>query len=309
MIGVNTISLLPWLYLLVFIRMGAASFQFTVEMSLLPKFLEGKALQYANEIHSIIWSVSYTLGMALGGLVVYSIGTTYAFLLDASLFFIVLGLIINLTINVEIIRSTERFLTMMGDAFRYIKTQRVVLHLMLFHAVVGFTAFDALVVLSVKKYYLDIVAVSLGIGLVHASRAVGLAIGPLFLGEWINLRRLEILLIGEALAIALWGVVMENFILSLIASILVGFCTTTLWSYTYTLLQEHTHYDYYGRVVAYNDMIFLATGGLVSLLIGFLVDQQMSLGMIAVVLGSAFIVAEIYYRWIRARYELKEIGS
>ena len=56
-------------------------------------------------------------------------------------------------------------------------------------------------------------------------------------------------------------------------------------------------------------MIFLATGGLVSLLIGFLVDQQMSLGMIAVVLGSAFIVAEIYYRWIRARYELKEIGS
>ncbi|MFA6145046.1 MAG: MFS transporter [Sulfurimonas sp.] len=309
LIGVNSISLLPWLYLLVFIRMGAASFQFTVEMSLLPKFLEGKALQYANEIHSIIWSVSYTLGMALGGLVVYSIGTTYAFLLDASLFLIVLGLIINLTINVEIIRSTERFLTMMGDAFRYIKTQRVVLHLMLFHAVVGFTAFDALVVLSVKKYYLDIVAVSLGIGLVHASRAVGLAIGPLFLGEWINLRRLEILLIGEALAIALWGVVMEHFVLSLIASVLVGFCTTTLWSYTYTLLQEHTHYDYYGRVVAYNDMIFLATGGMVSLLIGFLVDQQMSLGMIAVVLGSAFIVAEIYYRWIRARYELKEIGS
>jgi hypothetical protein len=309
LIGVNNISLLAWLYLLVFVRMGAASFQFTVEMSLLPKFLEGKTLQYANEIHSIIWSVSYTLGMALGGLVVYSVGTTYAFLLDASLFLIVLVLIINLQINVEIIRSTEHFLTMMKDALHYIKDERVVLHLMLFHSVVGFTAFDALVVLSVKKYYLDIVAVSLGIGLVHASRAVGLAIGPLFLGEWVNLRRLELLLLAEAVAIAFWGVVMEDFALSLIASVLVGFCTTTLWSYTYTLLQEHTHYDYYGRVVAYNDMIFLATGGMVSLLIGFLVDQRFSLGTIAIVLGSAFVVAEFYYRWIRTRYELKEIGS
>lgn len=309
LISVSDVSLLMLLYLLVFIRMGAASFQFTVEMSLLPKFLEGKALQYANEIHSIIWSLSYTIGMAIGGLVVYYIGTTYAFLVDASLFLIVLMLLITLNIEVEIPRKSERFLTMMGDAFLYIKGERVVLHLMLFHAVVGFTAFDALVVLSVEKYYLDMVAVSLGIGLVHASRAVGLAIGPLFLGEWVNLRRLEILLIAEAVAIGLWGLVMEHFILSLIASVLVGFVTTTLWSYTYTLLQEHTHYDYYGRVVAYNDMIFLATGGMVSLLIGFLVEQHVPLGMIAVVLGSAFILAALYYRWIRRHYNLKEIGS
>ncbi|MGZ5208840.1 MAG: MFS transporter, partial [Sulfuricurvum sp.] len=225
------------------------------------------------------------------------------------LFLIVLALASTLKIDIMIERNTERFLTMMRDAFRYIQRERIVLHLMLFHAVVGFTAFDALVVLSVEKYYLDIVAVSLGIGLVHASRAVGLAIGPLFLGEWVNLRRLEILLIAEAAAIGLWGLVMEHFVLSLIASVLVGFVTTTLWSYTYTLLQEHTHYDYYGRVVAYNDMIFLATGGMVSLLIGFLVHQHVSLGMIAVVLGSAFVAAALYYRWIRSHYDLKEIGG
>ncbi|MFZ3052697.1 MAG: MFS transporter, partial [Sulfuricurvum sp.] len=78
LISIDDVSKLGWLYLLVFIRMGAASFQFTVEMSLLPKIVEGKALQYANEIHSIIWSFSYTFGMALGGAVVYYIGTTYA---------------------------------------------------------------------------------------------------------------------------------------------------------------------------------------------------------------------------------------
>jgi len=184
-----------------------------------------------------------------------------------------------------------------------------VLHLMILHAVVGFTAFDALVVLSVEKYYVSVVAVSLGIGLVNAFRAIGLTIGPLMLGEWVNLNRLKFLFIAEGLTIFLWGIVIENFYLSLLASVLVGFVTTTLWSYTYTLLQEHTHYDYYGRVVAYNDMIFLVTGAMVSLLIGFLVDQQFELGVIASILGSAFVVAAVYYHWIRSRYILKEIGN
>jgi MFS transporter, DHA3 family, macrolide efflux protein len=309
LISIDDVSKLGWLYLLVFIRMGAASFQFTVEMSLLPKIVEGKALQYANEIHSIIWSFSYTFGMALGGAVVYYIGTTYAFLLDALLFLVVLSLVLMLKIEIEIKKNSERFLTMMGDAFRYIQREPIVMHLMLLHAVVGFTAFDALVVLSVEHYYSSVVAVSLGIGLVNAFRAIGLTVGPLLLGEWVNLHRLKFLLIAEALAIIFWGIVIEHFYLSLVASVLVGLVTTTLWSYTYTLLQEHTHYDYYGRVVAYNDMIFLATGGLVSLLIGFLVDQQFGLGVIASILGSAFGIAALYYTWIRSHYSLKEIGN
>jgi len=309
LISIDDISKLLWLYLLVFIRMGAASFQFTVEMSLLPKIVEGKALQYANEIHSIIWSFSYTFGMALGGAVVYYVGTTYAFLLDALLFIIVFMLVLNLKIEIEIKQNNERFLKMMGDAFRYIRREPIVMHLMILHAVVGFTAFDALVVLSVEKYYTSVVAVSLGIGLVNAFRAIGLTIGPLILGEWVNLNRLKFLFIAEGLTIILWGIVIENFYLSLLASVLVGFVTTTLWSYTYTLLQEHAHYDYYGRVVAYNDMIFLATGAMVSLLIGFLVDQQFGLGVIASILGSAFVIAAVYYHWIRSRYTLKEIGN
>ncbi|MDD4855381.1 MAG: MFS transporter [Sulfuricurvum sp.] len=309
LISIDNVSKLGWLYLLVFIRMGAASFQFTVEMSLLPKIVEGKALQYANEIHSIIWSFSYTVGMALGGAVVYYVGITYAFLLDALLFMIVLGLVFSLKIEIEIEQREERFMVMMGDAFRYIWREPIVLHLMLLHAVIGFTAFDALVVLSVKNYYSSIIAISLGIGLVNACRAIGLTVGPLLLGEWVNLNRLKFLLIAEALAIVLWGIVIEYFYLSLAASVLIGLVTTTLWSYTYTLLQQHTHYNYYGRVVAYNDMIFLATGGLVSLLIGLLVDWQFSLGLIASILGSAFMAAAIYYHWIRMHYSLKEIGK
>ena len=309
LITIDNISMLVWLYLLVFIRMGASSFQFTVEMSLLPRVVSGKALQYANEMHSIIWSFSYTAGMALGGLLVYYVGTTAAFLLDALLFIIVLSLVLGLKIEIEQNKNSERFVMMMGDALRYIWSNKIVFNLIALHAVVGFTAFDALVVLSVERYYLDIVAVSLGIGLVHAFRAIGLTIGPLVLGGWINLDRLKLLFIVEGVAIMVWGIVIENFYLSLAASVLVGFVTTTLWSYTYTLLQEHTNDDYYGRVVAYNDMVFLTTGGMASLLIGFLVQWQFSLRTIAIVLGCTFMIAAIYYSWIRSRYILKEIGN
>jgi MFS transporter, DHA3 family, macrolide efflux protein len=93
----------------------------------------------------------------------------------------------------------------------------------------------------------------------------------------------------------LWAFVIDNFYASLAASVAVGFVTTTLWSYTYTLLQHHTHSDYYGRVIAYNDMIFLGVGAFVSLLIGSLATLGVSLGIITLLLGSVFFMASLYY--------------
>ncbi|MFT7004863.1 MAG: DHA3 family macrolide efflux protein-like MFS transporter [Sulfurimonas sp.] len=58
LVFVNSSSDLLLLYALIFIKMAAASFYFTTEMSLLPKILHGDKLQKANELHSIIWSFS-----------------------------------------------------------------------------------------------------------------------------------------------------------------------------------------------------------------------------------------------------------
>lgn len=307
LIRIDNIDMLPLLYLLVFIRMGASSFHFTVEMTLLPRILEGKALQAANEIHSVIWSLSYTLGMALSGLVVYWVGVNTAFLLDAGLFVIVLFLVKNLHIDVELSVEGTRFITMMREAFGYIRHNPLVFHLMVLHAVLGFTAFDALVALAAKEYYSQIIAVSLGIGLLNAARAIGLVIGPIFLGHWINNARLGLLFYFGSVAIALWAYWIDDFYGSIIASVGVGFVTTTLWSYTYTLLQHHTHSDFYGRIIAYNDMIFLGVGASVSLMIGSLASSGMALGTITMLLSAVFFMAALYYGWIRRKYRLKEI--
>jgi len=303
---VNNLSDLWLLYTLVFIKMAAASFYFTTEMSLLPKLMGGEKLKKANELHSIIWSLSYTLGMAFGGFVVYWFGIKMAFILDALMFVVAFLLLYRLEIEIEFIKSKESLKEMMRDSFRYFKRTPQAIHLMLMHSFVGLTAFDALVALMVDKYYASIIATSLALGLLHASRAIGLVIGPIVFGNWINNKRLVNVFVFQAFAIWLWAYLMEDFYMSLFASVIVGLFTTTLWSYTYTLLQKNIESKYYGRIVAYNDMLFLISATITSYMIGFFATKGFSLEFIASLIGFGFIVGAIYFKWILHTQNIKD---
>ncbi|MEA1917054.1 MAG: MFS transporter, partial [Campylobacterota bacterium] len=249
LIFITDLEHISYLYILIFIRMGASSFYFTVEMSILPRIVTGDKLRIANEIHSIIWSFSYTFGMAIGGLVVYLVGVKSAFLIDAFMFVIAFNLLYFL--NLEIKRENHKTTAyrMFFETFSYFKQEPKIFALILLHAFIGFSAFDALVALSVNAYYSSVIAVSLAIGMINASRAVGLVVGPIVFSKHINAKKIVYLFIFQALTIFIWAYAMENFILSLVASLLTGFSITTLWSYTYTLLQHNCDEKYYGRVV------------------------------------------------------------
>ncbi len=309
---ISTFSLLlvtssAWLWLLfvlIFIRMGAASFYFTLEMSLLPKILKGNALQFANEIHSIIWSFSYTLGMAMSGLLVYQLGVYTAFIVDGVLFVIAFLMLINLPVNVATEQKGQSFFTSFKEGIVYLKNHPKIIHLILIHACVGFTVFDALVTLMAKELYHTLLAIPLAIGILHAVRALGLVFGPMLLGKWINNKNLLYLLLFQGLGIMIWGMLLENFYLSLVGSFIAGFFTTTLWSYTYTLIQKHTDKAFYGRVVAYNDMIFLLTSALSSMLVGVLLESGWPIQKVLFMIGFAFILAAFYYRYIRRAYDV-----
>ncbi|MEA1891458.1 MAG: MFS transporter [Campylobacterota bacterium] len=305
LIFVNEISDLWLLYMLIFIKMAAASFYFTTEMSLLPKILDGDKLQKANELHSIIWSFSYTLGMALSGFVVYWFGVKIAFILDALMFVIGFILLYNLNLHVEVIKTGENLLRMMQDTFSYLKRTPQAIHLMLIHAFVGLTAFDALVALMVNQYYASVIATSLALGLLHASRALGLVIGPLIISKLVDNKRIIYVFIAQGIAVWLWAFWMEEFYLSIVASFIVGLFTTTLWSYTYTLLQKNIEEKYYGRIVAYNDMLFLSSATLTSFMIGFLATDGFSLEFITVILGLGFILGGFYFAWILKTQNIK----
>jgi MFS transporter, DHA3 family, macrolide efflux protein len=304
---IDDISWLWLLFGLVFIRMGAASFYFTAEMSLLPRVLAPKTLKAANEIHSMIWSFSYTVGMALSGFAVYFVGVKVAFVLDALLFVWAVWLFRSLELPGRERPDDAGYWKMFGRSIAYLKETPVIRHLIVLHAFVGFTAFDALVPMMVEAYYMPAVATALAIGLLHASRALGLVAGPMMFSRWINNRRLVLIFILQGVSILLWAAVVESFWLSLLASVGVGLGTTILWSYTYTLIQRHTDPEYYGRVVAYNDMVFLLTVSLVSLGIGMLVEWGVGLAAVTMLMGASFLVGAMYWIWIGRRYDLQEI--
>ena len=308
LIFIQNVSDLWFLYVLIFFKMAAASFYFTTEMSLLPKILHGNKLQHSNELHSIIWSFSYTLGMALSGFFVYLFGIKTAFLLDAFMFMIAFYLLYKTEIKIEILHVEENIFVMIQETFVYLKRNPKAFHLMLVHSFVGLTAFDALVALMVDKYYASIIATSLALGLLHSARAIGLVVGPIYIGKWITNKKLVYIFIAQGLAVWLWAFVMHNFYLSLFASVVVGFFTTTLWSYSYTLLQKNIEKKYYGRIVAYNDMLFLSSAAFTSYMIGFLYTHSFSLEEITAIMGGGFFIGAIYYKYVLQSQKIKEIS-
>lgn len=287
-----------WLLMvLIFIRMGAASMFFSTEMSLLPKLVSGKALQKANEIHSIIWSFTYAAGMAASGLIVNSFGVQTAFIIDAMFFLTALIVFFNIEFQVEIIHTKEKILTLIKDGFLYLKQNRLVVHLIILHSSVGLTAFDTLVTLLAKNEYKYVIAVPLSIGITNAVRAFALMVGPLFITNWVNKERLTYIFIFQGIAIILWGIFQFNFYVSLFFVFLTGFVTTTIWSYTYALLQENVEQKYMGRVISYNDMIFMLSNVLTTFFIGLMASLT-SLDIITYIIGAAFFIVALYYKRI-----------
>jgi len=286
------------LMILIFIRMGSSSMFFSTEMSLLPKLIKGRALQKANEIHSIIWSFTYAAGMAVSGIVVHYFGVKISIIIDAIFFIVAIIIFLNIEFKIEIIHTKEKITTMIKDGFLYIKNNKLALHIILLHSSVGLTSFDALVTLLAKNEYKYIIAVPLAIGITNAIRALALMIGPLFITNRVNKHSLFYIFIFQGFAIILWGLFQFNFYLALVAVFLTGLMTTTIWSYTYALLQEKIEEKYLGRVISYNDMIFMVSNVITTLFIGVMADI-IALEWITAIIGFAFFIVALYYNWLK----------
>ena len=289
------------LMILIFVRMSAASMFFSTEMSLLAKLLRGKPLQMANEIHSIIWSFTYAAGMAVSGFVVNWYGVKTAFMIDAVIFAIALIVFIRIDFVVKASTATDKILQLVKDGFIYIKNDKIILHLIFLHSSVGLTSFDALITILAKNEYKYIISVPLAIGLSNAVRAVALMFGPLLISKYVTKENLHYLMIFQGMAIILWGFMQNDFYYSLIALFFVGLSTTTLWSFTYALLQNKCEEKYIGRVISYNDMFFMLSCVLTTLFIG-LMTSLTSIDIITFLLGIAFFAFAFYYtrilKWI-----------
>ncbi|MBF7070973.1 MFS transporter [Aliarcobacter butzleri] len=291
---INDLSHLWILLIFIFIRMSAASMYFSTEMSLLAKLLDGKNLQTANEINSIVWSFTYAVGMATSGFIVNLYGVKMAIMVDVFIFVLAIIVFLQIKLNIEHKKVTEKIFELMKDGFLYIKNNKVILHLIFLHASVGLTSYDALITILAKNQYKELIAVPLAIGLSNAVRAVALMIGPLFLNKIINKENLHYLLVFQGVTIIFWALTQDDFYLSLVSLFFVGLSTAFLWSYTYSLLQNSCDNKYIGRVISYNDMFFMLSNVCTTMFIGFMAHITTT-QVITVCLGVAFLLFAYYY--------------
>jgi len=294
-----------WLLLiLLFIRMGAASMFFTAQMALLPSIVSEDELRTANDINAITWSFTFISGMALGGIAVEYLGITAAILIDALTFVIALLILTRLMIAPKPQKAYESTLTMIKEGYAYLKAHPTLIPLILFHASIGFTAFDALVTLLANQTYATIIAIPLAIGYVNAIRAIGLMLGPFLFQHIKDTNRLLLWLFpAQGFAILLWSYTQQDFYVSLIGMFLTGLFTAPIWSITYSMIQSSIEPQFYGRVIAYNDMTFLLANALVSLFIGGMASGNlfMPLELISATLGSLFLLTGFWYWRVYSR--------
>lgn len=302
LIFIDDISLLWLLFIIIFVRMGVGVVYFQTEMSLLPNLMTKKNLKLANEIHSIIWAVSYTAGMGLAGIFIHYFGIKASFLFDFGLYIVGLGLISRLKAPVVIKTTSQNIFNMMKDGLRYIRANPVLMHIIFLHSFVGVTAYDNLVALMAKYQYKEIMSISLIIGFMNMTRAISLVVGPMILSKFIDNKTLIWLFIGEFLGIGLWAVLQFDYYLGLIGLVAAGFCTSTLWSYTFTMLQNSCDKRFYGRVIAYKDMVYYLASATISFMIGILYESGISLAMITFLMAVIFLFGALYYFIIYRRY-------
>ena len=300
-----TIGSLDDVYMLLiflFIRMGAASVFFTTEMTLLPKLVSGEALVKANELHSMIWSFTFTAGMAIGGIVVNLFGTDVSFMIDSLFFLIALLILSQVDFKIKPKKITQNLLSSILDGLAYLKRNKDIFHYIFLHATVGLTAFDTLITLLADFEYRYVLAIPLSIGLSNATRALALMIGPMVITRWVTKSRLYYIFIAQGVAILLWAMLQHNFYTALVGLFLTGFFTTTIWSYTYAMLQEKVEQNYLGRVLAYNEMFFMLMNISTTFFIGFMATL-VGLDTITAILGGAFFGVAYYFK----RVFLKDI--
>ena len=302
LIFINSLEHVWILMIIIFIRSSAASMLFSAEMSLFPKILKGEMLKNTNEIHSIIWSLSYASGMAVGGIITYYLGYDAAFIIDAALYAVAVLLLLGLKLSLVKTVHTDSNWQMFKDGFNYLRSRKKILHLILLHAAIGLTSFDALITLLADFQYKEVIAVPLAIGLMNATRAIGLMIGPFIIGKIISKENLHYFFLLQGFAIILWSTMESNFYLGLIALFVTGFFITTLWSYTYLLIQEETAQKYMGRVISYNDMFFMLSSVVTAIFIGYASKWGLSLEGITFTLGIGFFFVAAYYIWFKKQY-------
>lgn len=262
-----------WMQLLLLSRVAVSGLGLTARLAALPQVVEKDELHAANALFGLTWSMMFTLGVALGGVLTAVLGPGQAVLLDAVSFLLAASVLFTLPplMPVDDGRAPPRpGLRDLLEALRYARPRPRLLSILLAKSPPSVASAGGWVVLNLVAGPRIAGSTALGLGVMHALRAVGTGIGPLLPRHWLP-RQANI---GTPLAfigLALF-LLFDTPWLFLPALVLWGIGTGHNWVSSTAELQSSTPPHILGRMTASDLMILQAGQSVAAVGAGLIID-------------------------------------
>ncbi|EFK97169.1 integral membrane protein, partial [sediment metagenome] len=119
----------------------------------------------------------------------------------------------------------------------------------------------------------------------------------------IKMNNLWAVMIFQGITIIIWAYLQYDFTLSLVSMFFVGLFTTSIWSFTYYMLQQNTDEEFLGRVISYNDMVFMFVSVGMTYAIGKMANAGVALNYISMIIGAIFFLVAFYAFLLRGKID------
>lgn len=276
------------LYVATAVQIGISSFFEPARSASIPNLVPDRALTTANILGAVTWSAMFTLGSALGGVIIELLGWQSAVLLDGATYLVSAILISRVHLPHRRTRPRSGHLTlrqMTGledviDGFNHIRKNRDVIALILVKPLWGIAGALTLVLTVMGGTEYQVMgSAALGISFLYTVRAIGTGFGPI-VARRLTMGKSE--LMWNALGWSfLWASVWYAAFASTGVALLAAACVliahlggSTIWVFSTVLLQQTVPDEFRGRVFAAEMGLFTLTGSASLWMTGWLMDER-----------------------------------
>ena len=289
-----------WLEVLLLLRVSVSAFSSPAREAALPRTVDRDELGEANALMAMSWSVLFTAGVALGGLVAALVGPALAIVLDAGTFLVSTAFLLGLSPmpperSEQARLSLRAFAGELKEAWDHALDRGPLMEAVLAKTPIALAGGGAWITLNLAADTLSHAALpvtgALGLGLLHGIRGAGTGFGPWlvtrFEARWPLLRRHAFIFSATFAAIGLLAVT-DNPWVALVAIFVWGAGAGANWVVSATDIQRQAPDQMMGRMGAL-DVLFSTLGMSIGALAGaWLVDltgMARSAALVGLLLG------------------------
>ncbi len=303
MLLVETREQIWLLFVLLASEVATAAFFESARTAVIPTMVAGEEISTANAVASTTWSVTVTVGAAIGGFAVAFLGRDAVFLMNSGTFllsaFFIYRMQIRETHLAEYAHVSWREILGFGpiaEGFRYVTQDWKLASLLTLKFGLGILGARSVLVAVIGSRELPVAGqAALGMSALFMFQGLGSFVGPLVLGPWVGQRQSRMR----------WGV--------LVGYLAVGFSyaafsaartpatawltmvvahagASIVWVFSTTLLHLNTIDRFRGRVFAADLALFMVTAAIAAYTCGWAIDHGVAARTAALGVGVAMLL-------------------